>query len=90
MTVSREGTGRRIGTYGIAVGFFYTVNFSVGIGFLNLPYAFYHAGVLVSCITVLVIGFFNVVTSLWIVETMSRAQVSGVDRYLWCLNSPYA
>ncbi len=76
MSVSRESTGRRIGTYGLAIGFFYTVNFSVGIGFLNLPRSFYNAGVLVSCITLAVIAFFNVVTTIWLVETMSRAQVS--------------
>eukprot|EP00118_Oscarella_pearsei_P014556 m.125378 g.125378 ORF g.125378 m.125378 type:complete len:545 (+) comp37872_c0_seq2:145-1779(+) len=62
------------GTFGLFLGFFYTLNIVVGTGFLGMPYAILKAGVLVSGLAMLVIVFFAVVTTLWVLEAMSRAQ----------------
>ena len=62
------------GTFGLALGFFYTINVVVGTGFLGIPYAFYKGGVVVCALAMIVIAFTSVVTTLWVLETMSRAQ----------------
>ena len=68
-----EGQTRSVG---ILSGFFFMINFVVGTGFLSIPYAFYHAGVVSGAITLIVLSFISWNTANWVVETMARAQVS--------------
>lgn len=58
-------------------GFFFNINFIVGTGFLGVPYGFYRAGTLSATITLLAFSFISWNSANWIVETMSRAQVSN-------------
>lgn len=62
----------------LASGFFFNINFIVGTGFLSVPYGFYRAGTLTAAITLLVLSFISWNSANWIVETMSRAQVSYI------------
>ena len=62
-------------TVNITVGFFFLVNYEVGTGFLGMPFAFYHAGILISAITLLVAGFASWAAAIWVLEVMARAQV---------------
>lgn len=50
------------------------INFVVGTGFLSVPYAFYHAGVVSGAITLIILSFISWNTANWVVETMARAQ----------------
>ena len=61
----------------LASGFFFNINFIVGTGFLGVPYGFYRAGTISATITLLVLSFISWNSANWIVETMSRAQVSN-------------
>ena len=58
-------------------GFFFNINFIVGTGFLGVPYGFYRAGTVSATITLLAFSFISWNSANWIVETMSRAQVSN-------------
>ena len=60
----------------LASGFFLNINFIVGTGFLGVPYGFYRAGTVIATITLIVFSFISWNSANWIVETMSRAQVS--------------
>ena len=70
-------------TVNIAVGFFFLVNYEVGTGFLGMPFAFYHAGILVSAITLFVAGFASWVCAVWVLEVMARAQVYSDNIYIY-------
>ena len=72
----RQNDGQ-IRSVGILSGFFFMINFVVGTGFLSVPYAFYHAGVVSGAITLIVLSFISWNTANWVVETMARAQVSA-------------
>ena len=71
----RQDAGQ-IRSVGILSGFFFMINFVVGTGFLSVPYAFYHAGVVSGAVTLIVLSFISWNTANWVVETMARAQVS--------------
>lgn len=62
-------------TVNIFLGFFFMVNFVLGTGFLSIPYAFYHTGIVVGAITLVVISFISWNCAIWEVEVMARAQV---------------
>ena len=70
-------------TVNISVGFFFLLNYGVGTGFLGMPFAFYHAGILVSAITLLVSGFATWAAAIWVLEVMARAQVSITYYYIY-------
>ena len=74
--VFRRQNEDQIRSVGILSGFFFMINFVVGTGFLSVPYAFFHAGVLSGAITLIVLSFISWNTANWVVETMARAQVS--------------
>jgi len=46
----------------------FTVNFIMGVGVLSLPYAFYHTGLVLSPIFVLIISFLSYMTVMYIFE----------------------
>ena len=58
----------------IFLGFF-LVNYSLGSGYLALPYSFLHAGYLVAIPTLLVIVFVTWIHASWVLEVMAKAQV---------------
>ena len=74
--------GTQIRSVGILSGFFFMINFVVGTGFLSVPYAFYHAGVVSGAVTLIILSFISWNTANWVVETMARAQVCHVYGYI--------
>ena len=56
------------------VGFFFLVNYIVGVGFLGIPKSFHTAGFFPSFFTLVVISFFAWTSSTWLIEVVSRAQ----------------
>ena len=76
MRLCRRQDRNQIRSVGILSGFFFMINFVVGTGFLSVPYAFYHAGVVSGAITLIILSFISWNTANWVVETMARAQVS--------------
>ena len=51
------------------------VNFVLGTGFLGIPFAFFHAGLLAGVVTLAAITFITWNTAIWELECMARAQV---------------
>lgn len=62
-------------TINIFVGFLFFVNFQMGTGFLGIPFAFFHGGLLAGAATLVLASFVNWITAIWLLETLSRAQV---------------
>lgn len=75
------GSDGRPKTVNIFIGFFFMVNFVLGTGFLSIPFAFFHAGLLAGVVTLAVISFITWNTALWEVECMARAQVGFLVLY---------
>ena len=67
----------------IFLGFFFLVNYSLGGGFLAIPYSFLYAGYLVAIPTLLVIVFVSWIHASWLLEVMARAQVRWSLLILW-------
>lgn len=65
-------------TINVFLGFFFMVNFILGTGFLGIPFGFFHGGILISTVTMLVVGCMSWLCSLWVLDSMARAQVSFV------------
>ena len=55
--------------------FFFLVNYSLGTGFLAIPYSFFQAGYLAAIPTLLVVVFVTWIHASWVLEVMARAQV---------------
>ena len=62
-------------TMHIVLGFFYVVNFCLGVGFLGIPYSFYYSGYVAAIPTLLIIMVVSWINANYIVECMARAQV---------------
>ena len=76
-TQESEGeAGKPPKTVNIFLGFFFMVNFVLGTGFLSIPYAFYHTGIVAGAITLVVISFISWNCAIWELEVMARAQVN--------------
>lgn len=65
-------------TVNIFLGFFFTVNFCVGTGFLGIPYSFFYSGYLAAIPTLLFISVINWIFANYLLEVMARAQVANV------------
>ena len=63
-------------TISIFIGFFFFINYIVGVGFLGIPSVFKGAGFLTALLTLLAISLLAWITITWLLEVMSRAQVS--------------
>jgi len=61
----------------IFLGFFFLVNYSLGVGILGFPYSFLYAGHLVAISTLLVVAFLTWIHATWVLEVMARAQVGS-------------
>ena len=66
------------GSVNLFFGFFFLVNYSLGTGFLAIPFSFFYAGYLAAIPTLLVIVFVSWVHASWVLEVMARAQVKFV------------
>ena len=62
-------------TVHVLLGVFFCLNFILSTGYLGMPFAFYHAGPLVSVFTLLLVLFVGWNCAVWELETMARAQV---------------
>lgn len=62
-------------TVNIVVGFFFLVNYQLGMGFLGIPFSFFHGGLLAGALTLLVAAFVSWNAAIWVLEVMARAQV---------------
>ena len=90
---NESDAGKPPKTVNIFLGFFFMVNFVLGTGFLSIPYAFYHTGIVAGAVTLVVISFISWNCAVWELEVMARAQVSAslkfiVYSYLWECLSP--
>jgi len=65
-------------TIHIFLGFFFIVNFCLGIGALGIPYAFFYTGVLAAIPTLLVVSVVSWINANYLLEVMARAQVRRV------------
>ena len=74
----------KIRTVNIFLGFFFMLNFVVGTGFLGVPYAFYHSGLLTGVITLVAVSFVSWNCAIWELEAMARAQVRSVTHLYFC------
>lgn len=62
-------------TVHIFVGFFFLINFSIGSGFLSIPFAFFYSGYLAAIPTFLGLYVLVFINALYLLEVMARAQV---------------
>ena len=72
---SRKGEPKGPKTVNIFLGFFFVINYSLGTGFLGIPYSFYYAGYLAAIPTLLLVVFVAWNAVRWELEVMARAQV---------------
>ena len=62
-------------TVSIIVGFSFLINYTVGMGILGIPFAFFHEGILTGIVTLLIVAFVSWIAAIWVLEVMARAQV---------------
>ena len=72
---SRVSVGSR--KFSVPVAICFTVNYVMGTGFLTMPYAFAHTGILIGLICLLVIGICAVISKDYVLETMARAEIKS-------------
>jgi amino acid permease len=61
------------GSYTPTFAYLFTVNYILGVGVLNMPYAFFKSGVILSCTIAIICSFVAYATTLWVANC---AQVS--------------
>lgn len=57
--------------------FFFVLNYTVGTGYLGIPYVFYHSGIITGILTLLVITTLAYTGAMWLIEATARAQVQS-------------
>ena len=64
-------------TYSTLVGYFSAVSYNLDgiISALGVPFVVWHSGFLTSILTISVVTLFATISTLWILETMARAEV---------------
>jgi amino acid permease len=62
-------------TVNVFFGFFLIINYTLGTGFLGIPYAFFYAGFIAAIPTLLFITFISWLNANYLLEIMARAQV---------------
>lgn len=89
---SKESEGHKIKTISIFMSFFFVINYTLGTGFLGIPYSFFYSGYVTAVPTLLLIMLTTLINGNYILEAMARAQVS-LHNYLdvaRCLHKPIA
>ena len=77
---SDDGEGAsRPKTVHILLGYFFILNYCLGVGFLGIPYSFFYSGYLAAIPTMTLIAFLTWLTSVWLLEVMARAQVINAN-----------
>ncbi|KAL0486636.1 11 TM domain-containing transmembrane protein [Acrasis kona] len=61
-------------SYGNFVVYCFSINFILGVGVLGVPNAFYKGGIVAGPLVMLIVTIFAMMSSTWILETISRAQ----------------
>lgn len=56
--------------------FFFVLNYTIGTGYLGVPFVFFHAGIITGALTLLAVSLLCYVGAIWLIEAMARAQVS--------------
>lgn len=69
-------------TLSIFFSFFFILNYTIGTGYLGIPFVFYHSGIITGVLTQLVITLICYFGAIWMIESMARAQVN-----YWCMCS---
>ena len=64
-------------TINIFLGFFFVVNYCLGVGFLGIPYAFFYSGYLAAIPAILFVSVISWINANYLLEVMARAQVRG-------------
>ena len=59
----------------IWVGFFFIANYLLVTGFLGMPFAFFHGGMLAGVAALFLVTTIFWISAGWMLETMARAQV---------------
>ena len=61
--------------------YFYIINYTLGSGFLTLPYIFYKAGILIATLTYMFYCVITLVSALYVVEFLGRVHLidKGID-----------
>ena len=62
-------------TVHIILGFFFVVNFCIGVGFLGIPYAFFYSGYLAAIPAFFFVTVVSWINANYLLEVMARAQV---------------
>jgi amino acid permease len=62
-------------TINIFVGFFFIVNYCLGVGFLGIPYAFFYSGYTAAIPALLFVSIISWINANYLLEVMARAQV---------------
>jgi F420-0:gamma-glutamyl ligase-like protein len=70
-------------TYGVLVGYFSAVTYNMAgiIAALGVPFVMWHSGYLAGILTLLVVSLFATIPTLWVLETMARAEVRKSARH---------
>ena len=58
--------------FNVIIGYFFNLNFILGVGFLSIPFTFYYAGIMLGLLTVTLLAISSCITTLWILEVMAR------------------
>ena len=64
--------------------FFFVLNYTIGTGYLGIPFVFYHSGIITAVFTLVGISTLCYVGAMWLIEAMARAQVDHVCGKLYC------
>ena len=71
----RDNTPKTIPIYFV---FFFVLNYTIGTGYLGIPFVFYHSGLITGVFTLLAISTLCYIGAMWLIEAMARAQVHTV------------
>ena len=74
-SVTSNATGETTNNLPIWVGFFFIANYLLVTGFLGMPFAFFHGGMLAGVAALFVVTAIFWISAGWMLETMARAQV---------------
>lgn len=58
--------------------FFFVLNYTIGTGYLGIPFVFYHSGIITGAFTLLAVSILCYIGAMWLIEATARAQVRCV------------
>ena len=75
----KESEVHKIKTISLFMSFFFVINYTLGTGFLGIPYSFFYSGFVIAVPTLFLIMLTTLINGNYILESMARAQVSLLD-----------